>query len=244
MGKPRQRERVRFIMLVLGVLVMHTLVTILEERLFSIASFRNQSGGAFMTLFMYLFCVFVYIPQVRMSGNSLPPSAYKMLLFVSTIYVGTTTLTKTSLRYLDMPTQTVLKSAKLLPVMAGSIAILGKSYSAREWMAALMLCSGVVIFNMSTNHPEFRSTIQGGVCIFVALICDAMLGCVCVQRGWSLHRSRPLALSSPSRPRPLRAHTPHASHVVYNAQCYTLACPISLSHPFAGITSKRCSRSV
>ena len=166
--------RLRFATLALGVLVMHTLVTILEERLFTIPAFREHSGGAFMTLFMYSFTVVAYVPRAR--GQSLPPNAFKALAFVSTIYVGTTTLTKTSLRYLDMPTQTVLKSAKLLPVMAGSILILGRRYSRAEWLAAFMLCAGVVIFNMSTNFPAFQSTMQGGICIGVALTCDAMLG--------------------------------------------------------------------
>ena len=127
-----------------------------------------------MTLFMYTFTVVAYLPRVRNAGLS--PKSYRMLAWVSTLYVGTTTLTKTSLRYIDMPTQTVLKSAKLLPVMAGSICILGKRYSLREWLAALMLCAGIVVFNLSTNFPEFRSTMAGAVCISIALMCDALLG--------------------------------------------------------------------
>lgn len=169
-------QRVRFFALALGVLVLHTLVTILEEKLFRIDHFRQESGGAFMTLFMYCFTVFAYYPRVRRAGLRLPQEAHRALFFVSTIYVGTTTLTKTSLRYLDVPTQTVLKSAKLLPVMAGSIVILGRRYSSREWLAALMLCSGVVIFNMSTSFPSFSTTLAGAACIAIALVCDAMLG--------------------------------------------------------------------
>lgn len=98
------------------------------------------------------------------------------LLKVATIYVGTTTLTKTSLRYIDMPTQTVLKSAKLLPVMAGSIVILGKRFTLREWFAAAMLCAGIALFNLSTHFPEPRATLAGAACILVALVCDALLG--------------------------------------------------------------------
>ena len=177
MGKPKPAPpRVRFVCIAAGVLVMHTLVTILEERLFSIDSFRNNSGGAFMTFFMYVFTAFAYLPRVRNAGMAMPHEARRTLAFVSTLYVGTTTLTKTSLRYIDMPTQTVLKSAKLLPVMAGSIVVLGKSYTMREWLAAMMLCAGIAIFNLSTNFGAFSSTLAGGVCISVALGCDALLG--------------------------------------------------------------------
>lgn len=166
----------RFAYLAGGVLVLHTLVTVLEERLFRLDSFRHQSGGAFMTLFMYTFAVLVYFPRVRRDGIALPRTVARLVAIVSTIYVGTTTLTKTSLRYIDMPTQTVLKSAKLLPVMAGSIVILGKRYTAREWLAALMLCAGIVVFNLSTHFPAFESTLAGTLCIGVALMCDALLG--------------------------------------------------------------------
>ena len=80
----------------------------------------------------------------------------KDLLTVVTVYVGTTTLTKTSLRYIDVPTQTILKSAKLLPVMAGSILILRRSFHRREWIAALMLVSGMVAFSSSSARPSLQ----------------------------------------------------------------------------------------
>lgn len=169
----------RLVTLALAVLVAHTSVTVLEERLFSIDSFKAHSGGAFMTLFMYTVTAMAYYPKLRYSqaGFGLPSEgARRLLLTVSLLYVGTTTLTKTSLRYIDMPTQTVLKSAKLLPVMAGSMLILGKSYGLYEWLAALMLVSGICIFNLSTHFPEANHTAAGAICIVIALGCDALLG--------------------------------------------------------------------
>ena len=88
--------------------------------------------------------------------------------------LGTTTLTKTSLRYIDMPTQTVIKSAKLLPVMLGSVVLLQKRYRTRDWVAALMLCAGVGAFNASTSWPSLRQTELGVACIVTALLCDAL----------------------------------------------------------------------
>ena len=58
-----------------------------------------------------------------------------------------------------MVTQTILKSAKLLPVMAGSIVILRRRFRAREWIAALMLTSGLLIFNLSSQHPTFAQAL-------------------------------------------------------------------------------------
>lgn len=187
--QPRRRAagtNRRLLLLACGVVVSHTTVTVLEERLFSLPSFRKSAGGAYMTLFMYTLTVLAYFPRVMRSREGLGFNGittlahgqfqHRHLALVALLYVGTTTLTKTSLRYVDVPTQTVLKSSKLLPVMAGSIIILRKSYSNAEWLAALMLCSGIAVFNLSTHFPELRQTAAGASCISVALVCDALLG--------------------------------------------------------------------
>ena len=80
-------------------------------------------------------------------------SAARMVWTAATLYVATTTLSKTALAYIDMPTQAVLKSAKLLPVMVGSIVILGKGFTLREWIAAAMLVTGIAAFSAS-NQPD------------------------------------------------------------------------------------------
>jgi len=183
--RPGPRDTAKLLTLALGVIFFHTIVTVLEEELFSLEEFKHAAGGAFMTLFMYSCTAFVYLPIVMRARRSdagrerrvsSAASSRMALLKVSMIYVGTTTLTKTSLRYIDMPTQTVLKSAKLLPVMAGSILILGKRYSPREWFAAACLCAGIALFNLSTHFPEPRATLAGALCIVIALACDALLG--------------------------------------------------------------------
>lgn len=172
----------RLLLLGGGTCTIFTLVTVLEEELFLNERFLSEAGGAFMTLVMYSFSVLVYLLARRFAptggdrSRPLNTSRRRDILVVSTLYVGTTTLTKSSLRYIDMPTQTVLKSAKLLPVMLGSMVILRRRFSSREWLSALMLVCGVAIFNSSTYAPSFRQTALGYSCIGVALTCDALLG--------------------------------------------------------------------
>ena len=103
------------------------------------------------------------------------------VLLVVSLYVGTTTLTKSALRYVDMPTQTVLKSAKLIPVMVGSLFIVGRAFAAHEWLAAVMLVSGICVFSLSnggerTAHDGQHDSILGVGCVLLALVCDALLG--------------------------------------------------------------------
>ena len=45
----RQRRQQRLIVLALGVVIFHTLVTVLEEKLFNEPAFTSNAGGAFMT---------------------------------------------------------------------------------------------------------------------------------------------------------------------------------------------------
>lgn len=183
----------RLLTLSSGVITLHTSVTILEEALFSRESFRSKAGSTFMTLVFYALAAAVYAP--RTAGKRVWPSssAARMVWTAATLYVATTTLSKTALAYIDMPTQAVLKSAKLLPVMVGSIVILGKGFTLREWIAAAMLVTGIAAFSAS-NHAEPvgfggrghghsdhsggppRQSLRGGACVVVALICDAALG--------------------------------------------------------------------
>jgi drug/metabolite transporter (DMT)-like permease len=167
----------RLILLGGGVIVLHTLVTILEEALFARPTFRAQAGSTFMTLTFYTMAAVVYAP--RGSGSAKPRISRRvgyMIAASSTLYVTTTTLSKTALAYIDLPMQSILKSAKLLPVMLGSIVILGQGFSLREWAAATMLVSGIATFSASGQQLPGAQTLRGGMCVMVALACDAALG--------------------------------------------------------------------
>jgi len=158
-----------------GVIFLHTLVTILEEALFAQPVFRANAGSTFMTLTFYTMAAAVYAPRGG-GGNKLSRRLAGMIAASAALYVTTTTLSKTALTYIDLPTQSILKSAKLLPVMAGSIAILGQRFTLREWAAAAMLVCGIAIFSASGQQPRGAQSLRGGACLLVALVCDAALG--------------------------------------------------------------------
>ena len=174
----------RLALLASGVVALHTSVTVLEEFIFSTPGFKEHVGGSALTLSMYLCSFLLYLPQSEASGQegrtggekASGAASARSLLAVSTVYVGTSTLTKVSLRYLDVPTQTILKSGKLIPVMLGSLVIMRKRYSLREWVAALMLVSGIAVFNLSSNHPPALQSLLGCICVLCSLVCDALLG--------------------------------------------------------------------
>ena len=175
-------EKRRLLLLSGGVIVLHTLVTILEEALFAQPVFRAKAGSTFMTLTFYVMAAAAYAPRGGSGGggNKQPRLSRRlagMIAASAALYVTTTTLSKTALTYIDLPTQSILKSAKLLPVMVGSIVILGQRFTLREWLAAAMLVSGIAIFSASgSGQPRGAQSLRGGACLLVALVCDAALG--------------------------------------------------------------------
>lgn len=174
----------RLLLLSGGVILLHTLVTILEEALFAQPVFREKAGSTFMTLTFYAVAAAAYAPRKCCcgggSGSKKPRLSRRlsgMIAASAALYVTTTTLSKTALTYIDLPTQSILKSAKLLPVMVGSIVILGQRFTLREWLAAAMLVSGIAIFSASgSGQPRGAQSLRGGACLLVALVCDAALG--------------------------------------------------------------------
>ena len=170
-------EKRRLLLLSGGVICLHTLVTILEEALFAQPVFRAKAGSTFMTLTFYVVAAAAYTPRGGGGSGSKQPRLSRrlagMIAASAALYVTTTTLSKTALTYIDLPTQSILKSAKLLPVMAGSIVILGQRFTLREWLAAAMLVSGIAIFSASGfGQPRGAQSLRGGACLLVAARVD------------------------------------------------------------------------
>ena len=170
-------EKRRLLLLSGGVICLHTLVTILEEALFAQPVFRAKAGSTFMTLTFYVVAAAAYTPRGGGGSGSKQPRLSRrlagMIAASAALYVTTTTLSKTALTYIDLPTQSILKSAKLLPVMAGSIVILGQRFTLREWLAAAMLVSGIAIFSASgSGQPRGAQSLRGGACLLVAARVD------------------------------------------------------------------------
>jgi hypothetical protein len=53
-----------------------------------------------------------------------------------------------ALSYVNFPVKVVIKSSKLIPTMMLGILILRRTYSALEYIAAVMLCAGVASFTL------------------------------------------------------------------------------------------------
>jgi len=85
-------------------------------------------------------------------------------------------LSNQSLLWLNYPTQTLFKSAKLLPVMAGGVLINRRKFHVFEYLSALGLLMGLVCFTLTDMRVAPRFDFLGVFVICLALLADALIG--------------------------------------------------------------------
>jgi adenosine 3'-phospho 5'-phosphosulfate transporter B3 len=188
----------RLLLIACGVLVLHTSVTVIEEELFSFPGFRF---GVFLSCVTYalmtalLACsiavlelaagrdpLALALSEGRRLAGAKP--AHRGLAFVFGAYTASTTLAKVSLAYVSIPLQVVVKSGKLLTVMAGGMFITGRTYTRAEYGGALFLIIGISAFSTAggnasaaAGHLEESTAVTFGVGLLLVTLCaDALLG--------------------------------------------------------------------
>ncbi|XP_060802701.1 adenosine 3'-phospho 5'-phosphosulfate transporter 2 [Amyelois transitella] len=95
---------------------------------------------------------------------------------IAALTLGTMSLSNLALSYLNYPTQLIFKSCKLIPVMIGSIIIMGKRYAFLDYVAAVVMCIGLTMFTIADSKTSSNFNIVGVIVISLALLCDAIIG--------------------------------------------------------------------
>lgn len=95
---------------------------------------------------------------------------------IAFLTVATLGLSNTAVAHLNFPTFNMFKSCKLIPVMIGSIIILGKRYNIYDTCAVLLMCVGLVFFTLADSkvRPDFQ--LYGVLIVCMALVADAVIG--------------------------------------------------------------------
>ncbi|XP_013140088.1 PREDICTED: adenosine 3'-phospho 5'-phosphosulfate transporter 2 [Papilio polytes] len=105
--------------------------------------------------------------------RKVPLKTYAVL---AALTLGTMSLSNLALSYLNYPTQLIFKSCKLIPVMIGSIIILGKRYGFLDYVAAIVMCIGLTMFTLADSKTSPNFDAVGVLVISLALLCDAIIG--------------------------------------------------------------------
>ncbi|XP_071551605.1 adenosine 3'-phospho 5'-phosphosulfate transporter 2 isoform X2 [Panulirus ornatus] len=165
----------QFIALSLAVFVFYLTYGYMLELIFTLEGM--QPHGWYLTLVQFACYAAFAALQIIFSGSSITRKIpLKTYMIIAMLTVGTMGFSNSSVGYLNYPTQVIFKSCKLIPVMIGSVLILGKRYSFAEVVACLCMSMGLIWFTLadSTVQPNFSFT--GVVLVSLALLCDALIG--------------------------------------------------------------------
>ncbi|KAI4367917.1 hypothetical protein MLD38_016541 [Melastoma candidum] len=123
---------------------------------------------------------FVYIVLIYLQGFSTKHmvNSWKTYVKLSAVLMGSHGLTKGSLAFLNYPAQIMFKSTKVLPVMIMGAFIPGlrRKYPLHEYVSALLLVIGLILFTLADAQTSPNFSLIGVMMISGALIFDSFLG--------------------------------------------------------------------
>ncbi|KAF9811234.1 hypothetical protein SFRURICE_002603 [Spodoptera frugiperda] len=138
--------------------------------------FTNSEVSLYITLVQFLITTALsYIESLIRSRikRKVPLRTYALLAGLT---LGTMAFSNLALSYLNYPTQLIFKSCKLIPVMIGSIIILGKRYGFLDYVSAVVMCIGLTMFTLADSQTSPKFNFIGVIVISLALLCDAIIG--------------------------------------------------------------------
>ncbi|KAB1217171.1 UDP-galactose/UDP-glucose transporter 4 [Morella rubra] len=123
---------------------------------------------------------FVYLILIYLQGFTPKQmvNPWRTYVKLSAVLMGSHGLTKGSLAFLNYPAQIMFKSTKVLPVMIMGAFIPGlrRKYPIHEYISAMLLVIGLILFTLADANTSPNFSIIGVVMIMGALVMDAFLG--------------------------------------------------------------------
>ncbi|KAJ8749018.1 hypothetical protein K2173_013461 [Erythroxylum novogranatense] len=123
---------------------------------------------------------FVYVSLIYLQGFTTKQmvNPWKTYVKLSAVLMASHGLTKGSLAFLNYPAQIMFKSTKVLPVMIMGAFIPGlrRKYPVHEYLSAILLVVGLILFTLADAKTSPNFSIIGIVMISGALVMDSFLG--------------------------------------------------------------------
>ncbi|XP_047083818.1 UDP-galactose/UDP-glucose transporter 2-like isoform X2 [Lolium rigidum] len=123
---------------------------------------------------------FVYLGLIRLQGFTMKQmvNPWRTYVRLSAVLMGSNGLTKGSLAFLNYPAQIMFKSTKVLPVMIMGAFIPGlrRKYPFHEYVSAVMLVIGLILFTLADAQTSPNFSMIGVTMVSAALVMDAFLG--------------------------------------------------------------------
>ncbi|XP_073001021.1 UDP-galactose/UDP-glucose transporter 4-like [Typha latifolia] len=123
---------------------------------------------------------FVYLGLIYLQGFTPKQmvNPWKTYVKLSAVLMGSHGLTKGSLAFLNYPAQLMFKSTKVLPVMVMGAFIPGlrRKYPIHEYISAVLLVVGLILFTLADAQTSPNFSFIGVVMVSGALVMDSFLG--------------------------------------------------------------------
>ncbi|XP_052883534.1 UDP-galactose/UDP-glucose transporter 4-like isoform X3 [Gossypium arboreum] len=103
---------------------------------------------------------------------------WKTYVKLPAVLMGSHDLTKGSLAFFNYPAQLMFKSTKVLPVIVMGAFILGlrRKYPAHEYVSAILLVLGLILFTLADAQTSPSFSVIGVIMVIGALVMDSFLG--------------------------------------------------------------------
>ncbi|GLT62214.1 hypothetical protein SLA2020_348680 [Shorea laevis] len=146
---------------------------ICEEYVYNRLQFSYGWYFTFVQGFVYLFLIYLQGFTPKQMVNP-----WKTYVKLSAVLMGSHGLTKGSLAFLNYPAQLMFKSTKVLPVMVMGAFIPGlrRKYPAHEYISALLLVVGLILFTLADAQTSPNFSVLGVLMVTGALVMDSFLG--------------------------------------------------------------------
>ncbi|KAI4354968.1 hypothetical protein L6164_003788 [Bauhinia variegata] len=146
---------------------------ICEEYVYNRLHFSYGWYFTFIQGFVYLFLIYLQGFTTKQVVNP-----WKTYVKLSAVLMGSHGLTKGSLAFLNYPAQIMFKSTKVLPVMIMGAFIPGlrRKYPFHEYLSALLLVVGLILFTLADAQTSPNFSVIGVLMISGALVMDSFLG--------------------------------------------------------------------
>ncbi|XP_050385123.1 UDP-galactose/UDP-glucose transporter 4-like [Argentina anserina] len=144
-----------------------------EEYVYNRLHFSYGWYFTFVQGFVYLFLIYLQGFTPKQMVNP-----WKTYVKLSAVLMGSHGLTKGSLAFLNYPAQLMFKSTKVLPVMVMGAFIPGlrRKYPPHEYVSAILLVVGLILFTLADAQTSPNFSVIGVVMISGALVMDSFLG--------------------------------------------------------------------
>ncbi|CAF2710595.1 unnamed protein product [Rotaria sp. Silwood2] len=167
---------VQFLLTSTAVLIFHVLQGYIQELILQLKSLRlypNYFTLVYFICFTFLAYTERFLFERTIKRRKAPIQTYALIALFT---LGTMGLSNAAVMRLNYPTHMMFKSCKLIPVMIGSMLILGKRYNLYDVFACLCMTVGLIFFTLADSQVQPEFDLLGVWLVCCALVADAVIG--------------------------------------------------------------------